>query len=191
MATAATVSVDAQFIGGVFGNFNIDYATGDPAIQLQQITVELKSPLFTDSSFSPPGSLLPFAFTPLAGAAETGFAGASGIFDGATSFTLLFADFNPGEAFNFELDVDSPCGWLCLSGSLTSGSEFAGSKLIATFGSPSHQPQSLSGLFTSGDCDLTAQANITGDVATPEPGTIGLLGAGLVVLAIRLRKIRS
>jgi hypothetical protein len=39
---------------------------------------------------------VPLPFFPASGAAATGFTGMNGVFDGATSFTLSFDDFDAG-----------------------------------------------------------------------------------------------
>ena len=182
--------MDSQFTAGVFGSFNLNYTSGAAGLKLQQVTIDLKSPLFADPTFSGPGGLLPLPFSGISGAAATGFAGVSGIFDGATSFTLLFTDFDAGESFNFNLDVDALCGnFLCLiPASLTTGSEFAGSKLTGTFGGSGYEGSALKALYTETG-PITATALMTGDVeAVPEPGTYALLSGGLIALAMARRK---
>jgi hypothetical protein len=187
---AAPVAVDSQFTGGVFGAFNLNYTSGAAGLKLQEVTIDLKSPLFADPTFSGPGALLPLPFSGISGAAATGFAGVTGIFDGATSFTLLFTDFDAGESFNFNLDVDTPCGnILCLvPASLTTGSEFAGTKLTGTFGGSGYQSRALEALYTASG-PITATSQMRGDVeAVPEPGTHALLSGGLIALTIVRRK---
>ena len=190
---AAPVTLDSRYDGGVFGSFRLEYSSGAPGLQLQQVTVDLESPLFLDPTFLPPGSLLPLPFLQGSGAADTGFAGVVGVFDGATSFTLLFDDFDAGEAFSFNVDVDSPCGniFCQLSGSLTSGAEFAGTKLITTFGGPQYETASLEGLYTRVN-DTSAVASVQGDVgAVPEPSTYALFGGGLLSIVFARRRLSA
>jgi hypothetical protein len=188
---AAPVALSSQFDGGVFGAFNLSYTSGAAGLKLQQVTVALQSPLFLDSTFASPGSLLPLPFFAASGAAETGFTGVSGVSDGATSFTLSFSDFDAGESFGFNLDVDSPCGnLLCrIEGSLTSGAEFAGTKLTALFGGSGYKSGQFEGLYTRVNA-VSAIASVNGDVEpVPEPGTCALLGGGLLMFVVARRKV--
>jgi hypothetical protein len=177
----------------VFGSFNLNYTGGATGVKLQQVTIDLKSPLFADPTFTSPGSLLPLPFGVTTGAAETGFAGVSSIFDGTTSFTLFFTDFDAGESFNFNLDVDAPCGniFCAAPASLTTGAEFAGSKLTGLFGGTGYQSTELNALY-SATGPFKAQANAAGDVeAVPEPGTYVLLSGGLVLLTLAKRRLSA
>jgi hypothetical protein len=187
---AAPVAVNSGFQGGVFGAFTVNYAAGDPGLQLQQVRFDLQNPLFTDPTFTPPGALLPLPFLSLTGAAETGFLGSTGIADGATSFTLFFNDFDVNETFGFELDVDTPCGSLSCQGSasLVTGSEFAGTTIKGTFGGQQFQTTELTGTFARTGA-TTAQSTLNGDIEpVPEPQTIGMMVAGLAAIAFRMRK---
>ena len=101
-----------------------------------------------------------------------------GVDDGATAFTLLFSDFDAGETFSFDLDMDTPCGnILCqLPGAITTGSEFAGTTITGVFGGDGYLTTSLQGQFAQTGA-LTASAAIDGSAPeVPEPGTMGLLG---------------
>jgi hypothetical protein len=191
-AQAASVTVEGDFTGGLFGNFNIQYNSSSPGVMLKSLTFDLEPSVFLDSTLTPPGFTLPLAFSGTRGGARTGFTNATGTFDGSTSFTLLFSDFDSGEDFGFDLDVDQfPCGgFLCLPGSLTFGSEFAGTKITGVFGGAGFETSSFNAVFaTTGD--LTADATIAGSVSpVPEPATMGLLGASLAALAFRARIMR-
>jgi hypothetical protein len=190
---AAPVAVNSQFDGGLFGAFNLSYTSGGAGLKLQQVTVDLQSPLFLDPTLAPPGSLLPLAFGGASGAGATGFAGITGVFDGATSFTLLFNDFDAGESFSFNLDVDSPCGnFFCqLNGSLTGAGEFAGTKLTTLFGGSGFNSTQFEALYSQTTA-ISAVASVRGDVeAVPEPGTYAMLGGGLLSLVFARRRLSS
>lgn len=66
---AAPVNVESIFTGGIFGNFNFQYNSAAPGLKLQSVKFELQAPLFTDPSFTAPGSLLPLPFLVSNGAA--------------------------------------------------------------------------------------------------------------------------
>lgn len=139
---AAPVVLESTFTGGLYGAFNLQYDSTATDVQLLSVKFDLSPTLYVDPTFVPPGALLPLPFIPYSGAAETGYLGATGINDGAYSFTLFFDDFDPGETFNFGLDVDGPCGgFLCTPGAITVGSEFAGTTLTGTFGEPAIRPR--------------------------------------------------
>jgi hypothetical protein len=193
VALCSPVQSSATFTGGIFGDFSVAFNNGPAGLKLQSVTFDLGMPLFVDPTFVPPGALLPLPFTPLSGSAVTGFSGTTGIVDGSTSFTLSFNDFSAGEAFSFALDVDGPCGniFCQLPASLTGGGEFAASTVTAVFAGPGFNTTSLQGTYTATGAH-TAAANITGQVSeTPEPASIGLLGAGLLGIALRVRMRRQ
>ena len=180
---AAPVTVEADFTGGLYGAFNVKYEAAPAGLQLQSVKFDLPSSLYTDTTFAPPGALLPLSFFAYGGVGATGFSGVLGAVDGSHSFTLLFSGFDAGEEFSFNLDIDGPCGgFLCTPGAITLGSEFAGTVVTATFGGNAYEAASLVGSFSSTGL-LTANAEISGDVtAAPEPSTLGLLGGGFVLL---------
>jgi hypothetical protein len=182
---AAPVAAASAFQGGVFGTFGIYYALGDPGLHLQQVRFDLQSPLLLDPTLAAPGALLPFPIVALTGAAATGFAGAVGVVDGATSFTLLFNDFDVNEAFAFELDVDTPCASIFCQApaSLVTGSQFAGTRVTGTFGGPHFRTTDLTGIFAQTG-PLAAQTWTVGNVEeVPEPHTIAMMFTGIALIA--------
>src|SRR5687767_10627091 len=58
MATAAAISGSADFEGGVFGDWTINYGAGPSGLLLQQATITLGSGNFFDTTGSAPGFLL-------------------------------------------------------------------------------------------------------------------------------------
>jgi hypothetical protein len=186
---AVPVTLEGDFTGGLYGAFNLQYDSAPAGLRLQSVTFDLASPLYLDPTFAPPGAALPLAFLSLSGGAQTGFASVSGVVDGSDSFTLLFNDFDAGEHFSFNLDIDGPCGgFLCVPGATTLGSEFSGTTLTATFGGSGYETTALTGSFSSTGF-LTAGANVSGEVtATPEPATLGMLGVSLVLVGLRAKR---
>ncbi len=188
---AAPVRVEAGFLGGIFGGFSLDFVTGSAGVQIEEVRYDLRSPLYLDPTADAPGELESLPFNSISGAGAVGFAGASGIFDGSTSFTLFFNDFDPGEAYLYQVDVDKCSGnALC---AFTFGSDFAGSTITVKF--------SGLGLVTTSFSDeferlrfvpLAAGAAVEGEVpAVPEPQTMGLLGSGVAAFAIVWRRKRA
>lgn len=189
-AQAAPINLNATFLGGVFGSFNINYVSGATGLQLQEVRIDLQSPLFTDPTFAPPGALLPRPFLSVTGASETGFTGVANVNDGSHSFSLLFTDFDPSETFAFLLDVDSPCGsFFCqASAALVTGPEFAGTQITTTFGGTQFKTTNLASAFTATH-SLTAAATVTGDVGeVPEPQSVALVLMGLAPVMLHLRR---
>jgi hypothetical protein len=94
---------------------------------------------------------------------------------------LVFSDFDPGETFEFGVDVDD-------TSSYTTGADFAGATLGVTIGGGS---LTYTGVFSAdpGDSDR-ALAAISEVASLPEPTTVTLLGLGLAMLAAG-RRVRA
>ncbi len=195
-AESSPVEASISYLGGVFGTWSLTN-TSDSAF-IQSVTINLAqkgstSPgnLYFDTSFSAPGELLPFPFTPLTGASSTGFQTAVGAADGSTQLILNFSDFAPGELFSFELDVDHtrPTGFLNgLNRSTVTASEISGSTFEVAFAGTKITPASFTGTFAPENL-LQAQAQVFGEVSVvPEPSSIALLLSGIATLGVFARK---
>ena len=98
-------------------------------------------------------------------AAATGFTGEVVT---ATTLTLTFTDFNPGESFKFTIDLDD-------NTNVVQGASIAGSTVTATFAITGDVVAVMAG---AGGNDAGWSAS-----AVPEPNTLALLAAGLTCLA--------
>ncbi|MHC4220372.1 MAG: PEP-CTERM sorting domain-containing protein, partial [Planctomycetota bacterium] len=108
---------------------------------------------------------------------STGFDGNFSL-NGNQELTLMFnlGDFDPGETFAFQVDVDDGNGQ-------TTGADFAGSILTASF---SGTTQDLVATYVD---DGGTNASATGNLlTTPEPGTFSTLSLGLIALAASRRR---
>jgi hypothetical protein len=103
-----------------------------------------------------------FGFNPF-DAADTGF---TGEVITATTLTLTFTDFNPGERFRFTIDLDDDTD-------VVEGASIAGSTVTATF--------AITGNIIAVMAD--DGGNDASWSAVPEPNTVALLLAGLTGLA--------
>lgn len=117
------------------------------------------------------------AFSPDSGAGATGFV-SSTVVDGGTTLDLVFNDFDSGETFAFDIDVDfaSPGGFTVL------GSDMIGATAYADFS----DGQRLIGVFQAvvGNSDASS-FTVTGVVSqVPLPAGFLLLLSGLGVFGV-------
>jgi len=169
LAVASPASAAPVSHSGVFGDYGSPTELEADRINLYNdlvstedvITMVLDlSTAATGTTFEP--GTWPFGFNPF-DAAATGFTGEVLT---ATTLTLTFTDFNPGERFRFTIDLDDDTD-------VVEGASIAGSTVTATF-------------VVSGDL-VAVMADAGGDAAdwsvVPEPNTVALLLVGLTGLA--------
>ena len=116
VAQATPVTVDfgipGDLLAAPYNNVNagwyVEFTSGDPSLRIDSVTVNIAPRLRVNVG----GCLLTngcgFDAAAVAGAnvGTPGFTGSSSIANGTASFTLNFADFDPGERFRFLLDLD-------------------------------------------------------------------------------------
>jgi hypothetical protein len=152
--------------------------------------LSLKSPFLFDTLNGLPGidSARAFAVVGNTGT-TTGYTGPSSFADGATSIAFTFNDFNPGETFKWDIDVDSPDQVTVL------GSDLIGSTAYVDF---SNGLRGLGELEAVPGNSTGAQLVIRTVVPTPVVPTPGvpepaswamlMLGFGAIGSAMRRRK---
>jgi len=138
-----------------------------------------------NSYFDPAGTgSMPFEMSASV-IADTGFLGYSFLDENLQQLVLEFSDFNVGEEFVFEVDVDDTFGWF------VTGNDFSGTLLKATFGTTDSTAE-LFGAFASatGSWSL-AEIELQGQLTpsnNPEPSSIVLFCIGSLVLCTVYRR---
>ncbi|HEV2612844.1 MAG TPA: PEP-CTERM sorting domain-containing protein [Noviherbaspirillum sp.] len=130
-----------------------------------------------------PSPQSPTPFSPVGSTGvTTGLTSPAVVSDGAQILDLFFNDFNPGETFSWNIDIDSASAFTTL------GSQLIGATAFVDFSNGQRLLGSL--LAVAGNPDAT-QFTVTGVVPVgrvPEPSTMALMAlAGLAFL--RRRKV--
>ncbi len=184
-------SVDASFqeLGYAGGGdvFTITNTSQENA-NITQLVIDTSSSL-AGVYFNPSGAFSSPYDVDSTVAAETGFAGFTNTSDNASQLVLQFTDFNPGETFTFEVDVDDRYGWFVTS------RDFSGTMLTTIFGKTNSTAE-LFGAFEKGSSWYVAEANLEGPATVtwvnPEPSSWMLMSIGAAVLGMhRWRKRRK
>jgi hypothetical protein len=212
---AGTITANSTFIGGLFGTFQVTFSSDIAGAKLIGVEYDLSTGvgggpgkgLFLDPTGASPGYLGSQNLLALPGSGTPGFAGSTGITDGSTFFALSFNDFDSGETFNFELDIDhyivlNNCAGLsglaraaCLAqnigitanGSLVTADEFQGTTITFYFDTPYGPKDLTTNLETNPQ--IGAGAEVEGQI--PEPGAWALTGTGLTLLLLSNRRRAS
>ncbi len=208
-ASAAPITGSVGYLGGALGTWSIQFAS-IPGVELQQVSITLPSTSYFDTVSGGPGLLLWQDFQKISGGAAASVTpGTAAGRDGATALTIGFTGFNSSAGtFAFLLDVDQQvtlqnCSGLPLgqaiacgiantaattAGSVTTGTEIAGTMIGLTFGGAGYEPLYLSTtLGRTGE--LTAAGQFAGEI--PEPATYAMMGSALVALAVWRRRARQ
>jgi PEP-CTERM motif-containing protein len=158
----------------------------DPGVTITSVTIDLSTSangVFFDPTAAAPG----FGFSSVgvvnSGGPETGFFAVTGNTDGSTLLTMSFTDFDPGETFDFGIDVDHTTG---IVRQTVGGFEIEGATLAVTFTGAGFGPTDLVGDYMDDTSTffniLDAVAGVEGEVEVsngdpiPEPATLALLG---------------
>jgi hypothetical protein len=175
LAVAAPASAGLVSHSGVFGDYGSPTELEPDKINLYNDLVSTEDiiTMVLDLSTAATGTTFesgtwPFGFNPL-DAAATGFTGE--VFT-ATTLTLTFTDFNPGERFRFTIDLDDDTN-------VVEGASIAGSTVTATFG--------VTGDVVAVMVDDGGSAADWSATAVPEPSTASLLLLGLAAVAAQRR----
>lgn len=189
------------WLGSSLNNFSIWYqaGTGAPGLYLESVQITLAGGLFFDTTGSSPGFGGSSDVAAVAGAAATGFHSitpepASGR-NGSNTLTLGFSDFEAGELFSFNVDVDRP------SANNAFAVDMAGSTITATFGGAGWQGNSFTGAYqnhfelipgisTGFRGEVLPAPSPSDDTHLPEPVSMLLAGGGLLAVGL-LRRWRG
>ncbi|MFK8082296.1 MAG: PEP-CTERM sorting domain-containing protein [Granulosicoccus sp.] len=127
------------------------------------------------------------AFTPrFASDTTTGLVSPSTVDENSSILEMIFSDFNPGETFFWDIDVDRVLGSVSVFGNDLVGSEVSfdfsnGQQVFGVLASVPHD-HDASRFHAMGVTDITN--------AIPEPSSFALLFAGIIAMGYNTRRLR-
>jgi hypothetical protein len=126
------------------------------------------------------------AFVPVGGSdVTTGYTGPGAFADGATSIAFTFNDFDAGESFIWNIDVDSP------STATIFGNELIGSAVYVDFSNGLRGSGFLEAVPGNDDAAQFVIRVFSPTPAIPEPATWGMMIAGLGTAGYAMRRARA
>ncbi len=125
------------------------------------------------------------AFTPRNNSASTtGLVTPFDVTDGASSFTQFFTDFNPGESFIWDIDVDFSNGKKRVD-----GDDLIGALLSISFDDGTVIDGVFEGISGNSDASGFVAVSFSNVNAVSEPAPIALLVLSLALISLRKRRI--
>lgn len=179
----AQASLTFQITGDTFNEPFTITNNSSPGIRITAFGITLITPYGFDTVDGGFGND-PVPFAPIGGtAATTGYTGPASFADGSNSLAFTFNNFDPGESFRWNIDVDRSSTVLTVT-----GRDLIGSTGYADFGNGLRGTGTFVGLGSTG-----SQFQINAFAPTPsvpEPATWAMMigGFGLVGTAMRRRR---